>query len=102
MNQRPWRDKGQKGDRCTHPRLKDEARYVREGAALALSRIGRAAVPTLIESLRDKDRNIRRWAAWTLGKIKDERAARHLIGALNDEDGGVQFAAEVALAEMEE
>jgi HEAT repeat protein len=59
-------------------------------------------VPVLIESLTDKDRNIRRWAAWTLGKIKDERAARHLITALEDEDGGVQFAAEVALAEMEE
>jgi HEAT repeat protein len=56
----------------------------------------------LIASLSDRDRGVRRWAAWTLGKIKDERAARHLIVALNDEDGGVQFAAEVALAEMEE
>ena len=59
-------------------------------------------MPALIESLTDKDRSIRRWAAWTLGKIGDERAARHLIAALDDEDGGVQFAAEVALAEMEE
>jgi HEAT repeat protein len=77
-------------------------RYVREGAALALSRIGKPAVPALIEGLASKDSNIRRWSAWTLGKIKDERAARYLINALNDEDGGVQFAAEIALAEMEE
>jgi hypothetical protein len=33
--------------------------------------------------------------------LKYEKAAEHLALALQDEDGGVQFAAEVALAELE-
>jgi HEAT repeat protein len=75
---------------------------VREGAASALQRIGKPAVKKLIESLQDPSPNVRRWSAWTLGKIKDQRAAKGLINALQDKDSGVQFAAEVALAEIEE
>ena len=82
--------------------LGDEVRYVREGAASALQRIGKPAVKKLIESLRDPSANVRRWSAWTLGKIKDQRAAKDLINAMQDQDSGVQFAAEVALAELEE
>ena len=68
--------------------LDDEVRYVREGAASALQRIGKPAVKKLIESLQDPSPNVRRWSAWTLGKIKDQRAAKGLINALQDKDTG--------------
>jgi len=82
--------------------LNDEVRYVREGAASALQRIGKPAVKKLIASLDNPSPNVRRWAAWALGKIKDQRAANGLIKGLQDSDSGVQFAAEVALTELEE
>jgi HEAT repeat protein len=82
--------------------LDDDVRYVREGAASALERIGKPAVKRLIEALADPSPNVRRWAAWALGKIKDQRAAKGLLMALHDKDNGVQFAAEVALTELEE
>jgi HEAT repeat protein len=64
-------------------------------------RIGKKAGGHLVQALGSSDPNVRRWAAWTLGKLKYEKAAEHLALALQDEDGGVQFAAEVALAEIE-
>lgn len=79
----------------------DEVRYVRESAAAALVRIGKGAGGHLIQALESPDPNVRRWSAWTLGKLKYEKAAEHLALALQDEDSGVQFAAEVALAELE-
>lgn len=79
----------------------DEVRYVRESAAAALVRIGKSAGGQLIQALESPDPNVRRWSAWTLGKIKYEKATDHLALALQDEDGGVQFAAEVALTELE-
>jgi HEAT repeat protein len=82
--------------------LDDEVRYVREGVASALQRIGKPAVKKLIENLQGPSPNVRRWSAWALGKIKDQRAAKGLINALQDKDAGVQFAAEVALTELEE
>ena len=48
---------------------------VRMLAARALGRVKDvAAVPPLIEALRDEDSNVRRQAAETLGEIKDPAA----------------------------
>ncbi len=54
-----------------------------EMAAKAFVRLGDAAVPTLISLLHDKDHEVRRSAAWALGRIKDRRAAQKLIRAAN-------------------
>jgi len=72
--------------------------YVAAMASDALVRIGRPAVPALIEALSHKDNSTRRLAAETLGKLgplaKDSFAA--LTKALNDPEYGVRL--EVVLA----
>jgi hypothetical protein len=44
-----------------------------------LASIGKPAVPALIEALLDPDKNVRRHAAYTLGKIGDPSAAEPLL-----------------------
>ena len=41
----------------------------RQGASIALAKLGRAAVPALRESLTAKDPDMRVWSAYTLGEI---------------------------------
>jgi HEAT repeat protein len=61
--------------------LGQEEDDVRNAAAEALARIGRPAVPTLLDLLRTRlarggrDLDEGDWAAWALGKIADRRAA---------------------------
>jgi len=59
-----------------------------------------AAVPPLIEALRDEDSNVRRQAAETLGEIKDPAAVPPLIEALRDKDSDVRAAATRALGRI--
>lgn len=63
----------------------------------ALAKMKKAAVWPLIEALRDVDKNVRRCAAETLGKIKDERATEPLVRTLRDKNGEVREAAAEAL-----
>jgi HEAT repeat protein len=80
--------------------LKDKR--LRFGAANALVRIGPAAVPALIEALKDKDRNVRRAAALALGKIgpATKDAVPALIEALKDKESYVRSAAAWALGKI--
>lgn len=56
--------------------------------------------PTLddhINRLRDPDPDVRRNAAWTLGRMRDSRIIEPLINALNDEDDDVRLRVAEAL-----
>jgi hypothetical protein len=52
----------------------------------------------LAASLRHDDADVRRNAAWLLGRMRDERIVPPLIGALDDPDAGVRLRAAQALA----
>ena len=67
--------------RLTEVLQKDESIHVRRAAAFALGQIGEAAVPALIEALRDPDNDVRGKAANALGGI-GEPARPALIGAV--------------------
>ena len=69
-------------------------------AAVALAEIGEPALDALIKALEDRDENVRRVAAFGLGRTGDKRAIEPLIQALKDESSGVQFCAAEALARM--
>jgi HEAT repeat protein len=51
--------------------------------------LGSAAVPALLEVLRDREESERRAAAWVLGRIGDPRAVSGLIQMLGDMNGGM-------------
>jgi HEAT repeat protein len=51
--------------------------------------MGRVAVPGLLNALRDADGNVRRAAAWLLGKSGDPRGVPGLIELLPDTGGGM-------------
>jgi HEAT repeat protein len=54
-------------------------------ACWALGKIGhRQAVPHLIQTLGDRNANVRRVACWALGKIGHRQAVPHLIQTLGD------------------
>ena len=69
-------------------------------AVRSLKRIGRLAVPALIESLQHRDALIRSEAATALGEIRDASAVSSLNEALKDENEGVRRAASEALAKF--
>lgn len=75
---------------------------VRETATDALARIGDAAVPALIETLRDADPAIRAHAAQGLARMgsKAAPAVPELILALNDDDRDVRRGAARALGQI--
>jgi len=57
-------------------------------------------VPALIESLRDDDANVRMYAAYALGEIRDARAADALLQTLRDAQWCVRDQAAWALREL--
>jgi len=59
----------------------------------ALVKIGAPVVDSLIISLKDKDAKVRKWAAKSLGEIKDPSAVDALIEAMTDEQSPVADAA---------
>ena len=74
------------------PSLFEHDPAIRSATATALGHIGdRAAVPGLIEALRDERERVRWEAAWSLGRIGDARAVPHLIDALDDESHDVRW-----------
>jgi len=71
-------------------------------ATEALSKIGKSAVEPLLKALKDKNRYIRGYAAWALGRIKDKRAVEPLIKALKDRSECVRRNAAYALGEIKD
>lgn len=81
---------------------KNPDRY-RNGFVSAIGRIGAAAIPAIIDLLKDKDRNIRLAAVETLGRFNSE--ARSAIPALiealrSDDDGEIRDHISAALAQI--
>jgi HEAT repeat protein len=68
----------------------------------ALVKIGKPSVEPLIEALADENSEVRRYAANTLGKIKDDRAIVPLIHALRDKNWIVRNWVADALEEIGE
>jgi HEAT repeat protein len=74
-----------------------------QSAAEALARIGSAAVPELLQSLKHPAAVVRFRAAWALGMIgsdADQEVVPPLIKALGDHDKHVRHLAAYALGEM--
>ncbi|MFX0163468.1 MAG: HEAT repeat domain-containing protein, partial [Candidatus Hodarchaeota archaeon] len=71
-------------------------------SAVTLGMIGEPAVEPLIQALKEKDRYVRKEAAFALGEIADARAVEPLIQSLKDEDLGVQKEATDALEKIRE
>jgi HEAT repeat protein len=77
--------------------LKDKPR---EGARHTLVAMGKAAVPSLIEALKNKN-TLTRWeAAKALGEIADPETAPVLVKALEDEEFDVRWLAAEGLIKM--
>lgn len=77
--------------------LKDPDESVRQAAAEALVRIGRAAFEPLIEMLNDADWSVRSLTVVILGRIGDPRAREPLVKALTDKNTTVRIYAAQAL-----
>ena len=78
-----------------------EERPIWKEAFEALNEIGgKAAVDTLIQSLKDKDWQNRMRAAKALGKMGDKRPVEPLIEALKDGDWRVRLSALRSLGEI--
>ena len=73
---------------------------MRNSAASVLVRIGWSAIPYLIETLKDADKDIRKYAADILGEIGDRKAISPLINALRDSDDNVRSSAAEALGKI--
>jgi hypothetical protein len=73
-----------------------------ETAASALGRIGRAAVPSLIQTLGHRDAQVRRQAALVLARIGPDAAdaVPELTALLDDPEQGVRKAAARALGQI--
>ncbi|MGE5313726.1 MAG: HEAT repeat domain-containing protein [Acidobacteriota bacterium] len=76
-------------------RSKDAAE--RMHARMRLERIGKPAVPVLIELLNDRNEYVRWEACKALGKIQDPSASEALVLALDDNSMAVQWLAAEAL-----
>jgi HEAT repeat protein len=81
-------------------RLKYDSWSVQNRAAEVLARIGKEAVLPLIERLKDRDSDVRYWAAEALGRIGAKEAVLPLIERLEDEDRRVQNRAAKALGRI--
>ena len=61
--------------------------FVQKHVGEVVMKIGQPAVEPLILALEHKDKNVRSYVAWALGRIGDKRAVGPLIHALENEDG---------------
>lgn len=83
--------------------LAADERQTREASGAVLARVGEAAVPALVEALRDERAAVRRWAATVLAEMGPAAAAAigPLMDALADSDESVRTAAATALRALE-
>ena len=72
----------------------------RQRSRRALEEIGTAAVPLLIECLKDKDEQVRWEAAKALSHIKDPSSADALVETLLDEVPGIRWLAGEGLVKL--
>jgi hypothetical protein len=56
----------------------------------------------LFAALKNEDASIRRYAAWTLGRLRDPRAVEPLIDALQDKDREVRLTAAWSLGKLKD
>jgi HEAT repeat protein len=77
--------------------LADHDGIVRNEAREYLVRIGKPAVPALIDGLRSQSEHTRWESAKALSVIRDPRAASALVDALEDEESAVRWLAARAL-----
>ncbi len=94
------RDAGAKAVGVLTEALKDQVWEVRNSAAETLAHIGEPAVESLTKSLESPIEYSRSRAAYALGRIKDKRAVKPLIGCLDDEKDTVRWNAVKALGEI--
>ena len=80
--------------------LADFDKSVREQAMLALSAIGKAAVESLADAMKEPMWETRYRAAEALGKIADEKAVKPLIQGLKDNREHVRYMAAKGLREL--
>ena len=80
--------------------LGDFDKSVREQATLALSSIGKAAVASLTEAMKEPRWETRYRAAEALGRIADEKAVQPLVQALKDNTDHVRYMAAKGLREI--
>jgi len=78
----------------------DDQHCVDSAAAMGLNRLGRTAVPALLDVLQNGANLARRLAADVLGGIGDKRAVEPLTGLLCDSDKDVRIVAVEALAQI--
>ena len=74
--------------------------HVQENAATSLEKIGKPAVPYLINALKDGNKHVRCYSAEALGNIGDARAIPALIEALKDEESDVRLDVAAALEKV--
>ena len=80
--------------------LNDENNGVRSNSIIALVKIGEPTVELLINTLKEKEWQMRGQAAETLGEIRDVRAVIPLISTLKDENPWVRMTAANALGNI--
>jgi HEAT repeat protein len=73
---------------------------LRNAAVEVLVRIGRQAIPYLIEELPSKDQDVRKFVLDILGEIGDPAAIPAMLPALGDSDGNVRTAAAENLGKL--
>jgi len=85
---------GQIGDaRAVEPLIASLKHFEVEFSLTTLKQIGEPAVQPLISALKGDDADVRRYVAWTLGKIRDPRYVEPLIAALTDKEVKVRHGA---------
>jgi HEAT repeat protein len=82
------------------PCLADPSQFIARTAADALQRTGKAAVPALIDCLKNSSAQVRGLAARALADIKDTASIPALFNALEDESAFVQYWVDEALERM--
>lgn len=92
---------GEIGDeRAVEPLIDEFKGVMWDIASIALERIGKGAVESLISALKDKSTHVRIHAAEVLGKIGDERAVESLRRLLDTEED--EFVCEAAAEALKE
>ena len=82
--------------------VKHYSRGLQASAFNALVQIGEPSIEPLISALQDVDSNMRRSAAFALGRIGDTRAVESLVASLKDEDTNVRWHATSALGKIKD
>ena len=71
------------------------------GTRVEAQTVPAATITALVETLKDSDADVRKQAAWALGRIRSEQAVDGLIAAMRDSDQEVRKQAIWALGRLE-